>query len=86
MDATRDGQDKRSKSDRERQIPYDITYICNLKYGTNESIYKTETDSQGRENRPVIAKKSSGGGMNWNFDVQFSSVQLLSCVRLFATP
>ena len=46
MDATRDGQAKRSKSDRERQIPYDITYICNLKYGTNESIYKTETDSQ----------------------------------------
>ena len=60
--------------------------MWNLNYDTNESIYKTETDSQGRENRPVIAKKSSGGGMNWNFDVQFSSVQLLSCVRLFATP
>ena len=30
----------------ERQIPYDITYTCNLKYGTNEPIYRTETDSQ----------------------------------------
>ena len=30
---------------RERQIPYDITYMWNLKYGTNEPIYKTETDS-----------------------------------------
>ena len=30
---------------RERQIPYDITYMCNLKYDTNEHIYKTETDS-----------------------------------------
>ena len=30
---------------RERQIPY-ITYIWNLKYATNEPIYKTETDSQ----------------------------------------
>ena len=26
------------KSERERQIPYDITYMCNLKYETNESI------------------------------------------------
>ena len=33
-----------SKSERERQIPYDITYMWNLKYGTNEPIYKTETD------------------------------------------
>ena len=35
-----------SKSDRERKIPYDITYMWNLKYDTNELIYKTETDSQ----------------------------------------
>ena len=26
-------------------MPYDITYMRNLKYGTNEPIYKTETDS-----------------------------------------
>ena len=30
----------------ERQIPYDITYMWNLKYGTNELIYETEIDSQ----------------------------------------
>ena len=30
----------------QRQIPYDITYMCNLKYDTNEFIYETETDSQ----------------------------------------
>ena len=34
------------KSVRERQIPYDITYVWNLKYGINEHIYKIETDSQ----------------------------------------
>ena len=34
------------KSERERQIPYDITYMWNLKYGTNEPIHETETDSQ----------------------------------------
>ena len=43
MDATRDFH---TKSERERQIPYDITYMWNLKYGTNEPIYKTVTDSQ----------------------------------------
>ena len=37
---------KLSKSERERQIPYDITYMQNLKYGNNEPIDKTETDSQ----------------------------------------
>ena len=31
---------------RERQIPYDVTYLWNLKYGTNEPTYETETDSQ----------------------------------------
>ena len=34
------------KSERERQIPCDITYMWNLNYKTNELIYKTETDSQ----------------------------------------
>ena len=37
---------KWSKSDRERQISYDITYMWDLKYDTNELIYKTEKDSQ----------------------------------------
>ena len=46
MDATRDYHIKWSKSERERQIPYDITYRWNLKYDTNEPIYETETDSQ----------------------------------------
>ena len=46
MDVTRDDHTKWSKSERERQIPYDITYMRNLKYGTNEPIHKTEIDSQ----------------------------------------
>ena len=35
-----------SKLERERQIPYDITYMWKLKYNTNEHIYETKTDSQ----------------------------------------
>ena len=46
MDATRDYHTKWSKSDRERQISYDITYMWNLKYDTNEPIYETETESR----------------------------------------
>ena len=43
VDEPRDYHTKWNKS--ERQIPYDITYMWNLKYDTNE-LYKTETDSQ----------------------------------------
>ena len=32
----------------------DITYIRNLKYKTNEHIYKTKTDSQ---TEPMVAKR-----------------------------
>ena len=52
MDATRDYH---TKSERERQILYDVTYTWNLKYGTNELINKTETDTL-IENRPVVVK------------------------------
>ena len=39
MDGPRDYHTQWSKSDRERQILYGITYMWNLKY-TNEQIYK----------------------------------------------
>ena len=45
MHGPRDYHAKWSKSDRERQISYDIAYMWNLKKCTNELIYKTETDS-----------------------------------------
>ena len=46
MDATREYHTKWGKSERERQISYDIAYMWNLKYDTNEPIYETETDSR----------------------------------------
>ena len=46
LDGLKDYHTKWSKSERERQIPYDVTYIWNLKYDTNELTYETETDSQ----------------------------------------
>ena len=53
MDGPRDYHTKQRMS--ERRIPYDITYMWNLKYDTNEHSYKTSklTDM---ENRLVVAK------------------------------
>ena len=45
IDGPRDYHTRWSKSDRERHISYEITYIWNLKYDTQGLIYKTETDS-----------------------------------------
>ena len=45
MDGPRDSHTKWSKSERERHISYDIIYMCNLKYDTNEPISETETKS-----------------------------------------
>ena len=66
MDATRDSQ---IKLEREMQIPNDITYMWNLKYGTNEPIYRNR-------NRPTHIKKTlgcqggcRGSGMEWEFGV-----------------
>ena len=43
-----------------RQISYDITYMWNVKNNTNESIYKTETDSD-KQNKLLITKGRGGG-------------------------
>ena len=43
MDGPRDYHTKCSKSDREKQVSYDITYMCDVLNDTNELIYKTET-------------------------------------------
>ena len=55
----RDYCTKQSKSEREGQIPYDITYKWNLKYDTNERIYETDRQTH-RQNRLVVAKGEWG--------------------------
>ena len=62
MDATRDYHTKWSKSERERQIPYDITYMWNLKYGTNEPIHEIETDTH------RVQTCGGQGGEGWRRD------------------
>ena len=52
------------------EIPYDITYMQNLKYGTNDPIYKTETDQgHGDQTRICQGAGMGGSGMDWEFGV-----------------
>ena len=48
------------KSERETQIPYDSTYMWNLKYDTNECSYKTETDSETWKTNLCLPKGKRG--------------------------
>ena len=59
MDEPRDYHTKWSKSERERQIPYDITYMWNLKYDTNELIYETNR-LKDIENKLMVTKEERG--------------------------
>ena len=60
MDGPRDDHTKCSQSERERKTPSGTTYMQNLKYDTDEFVYKTETGSQ-TEIRLVVAMGGWGG-------------------------
>ena len=62
MDGARDSPTECSQSERERQIPYDITYVCNLIYGTNEPIYRKATRGLGEQ---TCGCRGGGGGRGW---------------------
>ena len=63
MDAPRDSHTSAVKSERERQIPYDVTYMWNLTYGTNAPsiIQKQITDME----RRLVVARGSGEGVGW---------------------
>ena len=55
----------------ERQKSYGITYIWNLKYDTNELIYKSEIDSQTQKTNLWVPKgKVWGWGINREFGIK----------------
>ena len=58
MDEPREYQ---AKSERERQIPYAITYMWNLKCYANERVYETETDTHRRQAYVTKGEKLWGG-------------------------
>ena len=82
------------RSEVRKTIPYDITYVQNIKHDANELLYKTKTDSQ-TQNRPVVAEgmgKGRIGSLNQQMQtiiyrmdkqqspsVQHREVYLVSC-------
>ena len=59
-----------SQTEKDKLISCDITHMWNLKYGTNEPIYKTETDSQtSRTDWWLPRGEGLGGGMEWEVGV-----------------
>ena len=66
MYATRNSHTKRSKSEKERQTPYDITFIWNLIYGTNEAFHRKENHGHGEQ---TCGCQGGGSGMDWEFGV-----------------
>ena len=58
-----------SKSERERQILYGITYVWNIKYDTNELTYETETDSQ-TQRMGWLPRGKEGGRHVWGWQMQ----------------
>ena len=89
MGGHRDYNIKWSKSYRERQISYDITYMWDLKNDTNEPIYKIETDSQMQKTNLLFPKGKEEGGTNKELRINRYTLLLLSRfsrVRLCATP
>ena len=54
----------------DRKIPYVITYMLNLQYGTNELICETETKTQIMRTELWLPRdKEMRGGMNWGFGI-----------------
>ena len=49
---------------RKGQIPHSIIHTWNIKYGTNEPIYKTDTDSQ-TQRTDLWLLRGRGEGVGW---------------------
>ena len=64
------------RSDRERQISYDITYMWNLKEKMIQmrSSKKTDTESQTSKTNYSYQRGHVGGGMNQEFEINLHTL------------
>ena len=67
------------KSEREKQIPYDITYMWNLKYDTSQHVYKKKNKNRLTDIENRLVAKGEGveegrigslGLADVNYDIQ----------------
>ena len=76
----RDAHTEWSKSERERQIPDDITYIWNLIYSTNEPFHRKETHGLGEQTFDCQGG-GGGSGMDWELGVNGCKLLLLEWIN-----
>ena len=67
MDGPRNSHAKQSQSERERQIPEDISYAWTLKQDTDKLSY--ETDSWEQTGGWQRVGEAGGGGKDWEFEI-----------------
>ena len=68
-------------------MPYDITYMWNLKYDTNEHIYETETDSQTQRTDLWLPRgRTSGGRKDWEFGISRCKLLYIEWINNKALP
>ena len=87
MDATRDYHMQWGRSEREGQIPYDITYTWPLKYDTNKLICKTERESR-RHREQICGCQGGRGGseIDWEFGVSRGKLLYIGWVNSKVLP
>ena len=68
-DGPGDYHTKCSKSDRERQISYDITYMWNLKKWYKRTYLQNRNRLTDIESKLTVTKGERGGGINWEFGI-----------------
>ena len=74
MDTTRDYHTKRSKLEREGQIPHEITYMWNLNYDT-----KQKQTYRHRGQTYHCQREGSGAGEDWEFEI--NSCKLIGWIK-----
>ena len=74
MNRSRDSHTKLNKSERERQILYDITNTWNLIYGTNEPFHRKENHGLGEQ---ICGCQGEGGGSGMDWELGVNRCKLL---------
>ena len=69
MDGPRDDHTKGSKSERERQVPYDITYAWYLKKWYKRTYLQNRNRLTDTENKLTVTKGERGEGVNWELGI-----------------
>ena len=69
MDGPRGYHAKWNKSDRERQILYDFTYMWNFKNKTNEQTLQNLNRVMHAENKQVVAREGGMGNQKYKLPV-----------------